>query len=218
MEILELVNKRYSAKKFDPTKKLTEDELSKIEDILRVSPSSINIQPWHFTIVTSEEGKKKIAKSTEDEKNLFNRQKILDASAVIIFSYKTDVDEEYVKHVIDCEDKDGRFKDEEFKNNALNMYMDTTLTHRDVLKDYKFWFEKQVCISAGYFSLAAEVIGINTIIIGGFDPSIVNREFSLNQKGFTSSLLVCIGYGAEDDYNKYLPKSRLPKSEIIDRV
>ena len=60
MELMKTIKWRYSTKKFDPTKKVSSEDLKKIEALLCMSPSSTNVQPWHFVIANTEEGKKKI--------------------------------------------------------------------------------------------------------------------------------------------------------------
>lgn len=44
MDIVKIANSRYSAKRFDSTKKLDEIQISQLEDLLRVAPSSTNLQ------------------------------------------------------------------------------------------------------------------------------------------------------------------------------
>ena len=46
--MLEIARKRYTAKHYDATQPLTDEELDDLLEILRLTPSSINIQPWHF--------------------------------------------------------------------------------------------------------------------------------------------------------------------------
>lgn len=58
MDLTNVLKKRYSTKKFDPTKKISSDNLEKIKDLLQLSPSSTNLQPWHFILATTEHGKK----------------------------------------------------------------------------------------------------------------------------------------------------------------
>lgn len=218
MEILNVLKKRYATKKFDPNRKLTEEQISQLEDILRLSPSSINVQPWHFIVATTDEAKKKIAKSTDGGVFSFNTQRILDSGAVIVFSHKIDINNDYVNHIVDTEDKDGRFLDEETKARTREAYTAFAGKHRDVLNDFKQWSEKQLYINLGNFALSAAALGLDTLIMEGFDSKIIDQEFNLNEKGFASSVLVAVGYSAEDDFNKNLPKSRLPKDEIIERV
>lgn len=57
MTITQAVMQRYSTKSFDPAKKISDEVMNSIKTLLRYSPSSVNIQPWHFIIAASEEGK-----------------------------------------------------------------------------------------------------------------------------------------------------------------
>ncbi len=43
MNIINVLESRYSTKEFDNTKKLTEEQITQIEDLLQLSPSSTNI-------------------------------------------------------------------------------------------------------------------------------------------------------------------------------
>ncbi len=58
MDFLELSKKRFTAKKFDPSKKIPEDDIKKLKEILRLSPSSVNSQPWVFIFGSSDQAKK----------------------------------------------------------------------------------------------------------------------------------------------------------------
>ena len=108
MNVSEVINNRYSTKAFDPNKKISEADFNEIKNMLRMSPSSTNLQPWHFVIAHSEEGKNRIAKSTEGPFH-FNTQKIKDASHVVVFCSRIDADEPHMLKVLEQEDKDGRY-------------------------------------------------------------------------------------------------------------
>ena len=56
MDITEILNNRYSTKEFDPDKKISDKDFQQIKALLQMSPSSINIQPWHFIIADTKEG------------------------------------------------------------------------------------------------------------------------------------------------------------------
>ena len=55
MNILELIEKRYTAKKYNANKEIPQEKIEDIKQILRLTPSSINIQPWKFTFVQNPE-------------------------------------------------------------------------------------------------------------------------------------------------------------------
>ncbi|MDU1904042.1 MAG: nitroreductase family protein [Dysgonomonas sp.] len=57
MNFLELVNKRKSVRQYS-TQELEQEKLDYILECARLAPSACNLQPWHFFVVKSEEGKK----------------------------------------------------------------------------------------------------------------------------------------------------------------
>ncbi|MEP5133634.1 nitroreductase family protein, partial [Nonlabens ulvanivorans] len=62
MNLKEILNWRYTTKEYDVTKKISESDMSEVKNLLRMSPSSVNLQPWHFIIAKTEEGKTRMAK------------------------------------------------------------------------------------------------------------------------------------------------------------
>ena len=217
MDILNVLNTRYSAKEFDNTKKLSEEQIGQLEDLLQLSPSSTNIQPWHFVVATTDEGKKRITKGTQGFFS-FNEQKVLDASAVVIFSSKVDLTAEHLNKVLEKEDADGRFTQKEFKEQNHGARSIFANMHKYDLKDFQHWADKQVYLNLGNFLLGVASLGLDAIAMEGLDLKVLDEEFSLREKGFTSSIVVAVGYHKEGDFNKDLPKSRLSKEEIIERV
>lgn len=217
MDILNVLKERYSTKRFDNTKKLTEEQVEQIEDLLQFSPSSTNIQPWHFIVTNTEEGKKRVSKGTKGFFS-FNESKVLDSSAIVIFASKVDLTEEYLLHVCDQEDKDGRFPQPELKEQNHGARSIFSYMHKFDYKDFQHWADKQVYLNLGNFLLGVAALGLDAVPMEGVDLKILDEEFGLREKGFTSSIVVAVGYHSEDDFNKKLPKSRLPKEEIIERV
>lgn len=217
MDIIEALNNRYSTKEFDPTKKLTDEQLEKVKALLQLSPSSTNIQPWHFVLATTDEGKKRISKSTQGFFS-FNEKKVLDASAVVVFAAKTQLTEEYLNNVLDKEDEDGRYAKPELKKDGAagrKVFVDV---HKYDSKDLQHWNEKQVYLNAGNFLMGLAELGIDAVPMEGFDSKVLDEEFNLREKDFSSVLIVPIGYRSDTDFNAKLPKSRLSLDEIITSI
>ncbi|MFI3174972.1 MAG: oxygen-insensitive NAD(P)H nitroreductase [Bacillota bacterium] len=217
MEIINVLKKRYSTKEFDATKKLTDTQITALEDLLQLSPSSTNIQPWHFVMATTNAGKKRITKGTQGF-FAFNEEKVLDASAVIIFASKVELTESYLQHVTDKENADGRFPKPEFMEQNHGARSIFAHMHQLDYKDFQHWADKQLYLNLGNFLLGVAALGLDAIAMEGFDLKVLDEEFGLREKGFTSSFVVAVGHHKESDFNKDLPKSRLDKSEIIDRI
>ncbi|MGS0724349.1 nitroreductase family protein, partial [Shewanella sp. 30m-9] len=48
------LEKRYTAKRYDATKRVPKEDLAVIYDAMVLSPSSINSQPWKFIVIESD--------------------------------------------------------------------------------------------------------------------------------------------------------------------
>ena len=214
MNIVEVAKARYATKKFDPSKRISDEDFSQIKSLLRFSPSSINSQPWHFMIADSEQGKQRLAKGAEGAYSA-NHPKILDASHVILFCAKTEITDEYLQKITDQEDQDGRFPQAEAKELALKVREFYTDLHRKQWNDVECWTQKQVYLNIGTILLGAGTLGIDAVPIEGVDLGVMNREFDLSSKGLTAVAVVAMGYQAEDDFNAKLPKSRLPEEDLF---
>ena len=94
MNFLELANSRYSTKNYDSSKKISKDKIEDLKKIIRLSPSSINSQPWRFVFVEDEAKKSELASVS-----LFNEEKVRDSSLLVVFYVADDlkVFEEQVK-------------------------------------------------------------------------------------------------------------------------
>jgi nitroreductase / dihydropteridine reductase len=216
MNLTEILNWRYSTKEFNPTKKISNEDFEQVKTLLQMSPSSTNIQPWHFVIADSKEGKERITKGTQGFFQ-FNEQKIKDASHVIIFCARTDADDKYMQHLLDQEEKDGRYPNKEVKQMVFGARNLFTNIHRYDLKDLQHWMEKQVYMNMGSLLIGVATMGIDALPMEGFDLKLIDEEFGLRKKGFTAVGVVSLGYRTESDFNDptKTPKSRLPEEEIF---
>ncbi|ECA7916447.1 oxygen-insensitive NAD(P)H nitroreductase [Salmonella enterica subsp. enterica serovar Chichester] len=217
MDIVSVALQRYSTKAFDPSKKLTAEEADKIKTLLQYSPSSTNSQPWHFIVASTEEGKARVAKSAAGN-HTFNERKMLDASHVVVFCAKTAMDDAWLERVVDQEEADGRFATPEAKaanDKGRRFFADM---HRVSLKDDHQWMAKQVYLNVGNFLLGVAAMGLDAVPIEGFDAEVLDAEFGLKEKGYTSLVVVPVGHHSVEDFNAGLPKSRLPLETTLTEV
>ncbi|MBY5991014.1 oxygen-insensitive NAD(P)H nitroreductase [Ferrimonas balearica] len=214
MNLIDVVHYRYSTKEFDSHRRIPDDQFSQIRALLRFSPSSVNSQPWHFVIASNEAGRKRLSQGTQGLYS-FNEAKVLQASHVILFCARTTIDEAYMLHLLEQEDKDGRFAEPAFKemvHQGRSMFVNM---HRFDFKDAQHWMEKQVYLNMGTILLGAGALGIDAVPIEGMDPKALNEELGLLAKGYSAVAMVALGYRKDTDFNATLPKSRLPESEIF---
>jgi len=218
MDIAHIALTRHTCKAYDPTRRIPAEQVEQLKTLLRHSPSSVNSQPWHFIIASSDASKARIAKATEHPVYAANGPKILNASHVVVFCARTTLDEAQIAAITDQEDRDGRFpnpdgKAAQFKSRSFYVNL-----HRFDFRDSQHWMEKQVYLSLGTLLLGAATLGIDATPIEGFDSRILNEELGLREKGLTSVVLTALGYRSSEDFNAKLPKSRLSAASVISEI
>ncbi len=82
MNFKELCEQRYSVRSYKP-EAIPQEKLDYIMECVRLAPSAVNKQPWHFTIYTNETDKQKI-------QQCYGREWIQEAPAYIVAYALTD--------------------------------------------------------------------------------------------------------------------------------
>lgn len=214
MDTVSLAKRRYTTKAYDAARKIPQATIDALLEQLRHSPSSVNSQPWHFVVADSAEGKARLAKSTVDG-YAYNTPKIVDASHVIVFCTRTEMTEAHLDTLLDQEAADGRFRDEQARagqNQSRRHYVNL---HRFEHKDVQHWMEKQTYLALGTALLGAAAHGLDATPIEGFDSKIMDAELGLREQGYTSVVVLSLGYRSETDFNAGLNKSRLPAAKVF---
>ncbi|WP_284149788.1 oxygen-insensitive NAD(P)H nitroreductase [Escherichia coli] len=200
-----------------PAKNLPRNRPSRSKRYCNTAHPAPTPQPWHFIVASTEEGKARVAKSAAGN-YVFNERKMLDASHVVVFCAKTAMDDAWLKLVVDQEDADGRFATPEAKaanDKGRKFFADM---HRKDLHDDAEWMAKQVYLNVGNFLLGVAALGLDAVPIEGFDAAILDAEFGLKEKGYTSLVVVPVGHHSVEDFNATLPKSRLPQNITLTEV
>ena len=199
MNILELIQKRYTAKSYNPNKTIPQQKIDELKEILRLTPSSINIQPWKFTFVQNPEIKSQLASVS-----MHNTAKINQAQLLIVFSVVDDLDA--FQKVVDNELPEAR-------KNWYNQIKASTPE-----ADLKIWFAKQVYIALGVGLTASAALGLDSTAM----QAIESHKYKEILKMTTHKPLfaLSVGYGSEDDINRLevSPKSRRSIQNIIETI
>ena len=214
MNSARIATTRYTTKAFDPKKKIGAALMEQLQTLLRVAPSSVNSQPWHFVIAASDEGRAKIATATTGP-YAANGPKVVNASHVVVLCVRTELDDAHLARVLEQEESDGRFptaEGKEMQAKGRGFYVNM---HRNELHDTEVWMEKQVYIALGGLLLGAAALEVDATPIEGFDRALLDDALGLAAKGLKSVVMVALGYRREDDFNAGLPKSRLPADELF---
>lgn len=218
MTLSQLAQQRYTAKAYDDSRRLGEADLAQLQTLLQLAPSSVNSQPWHFIFAGSSEAKARIARVGAHEQYAYNGPKIIRASHLVILCVRTDLSEEHLAAVLAQETADGRFADEAARQMGGKVRAGYVALHKEVLQDLPHWMEKQVYIALGSLLLGAATLGIDATAMEGLDFAALDAELGLADKGLRALVAVCLGYHSDEDFNADLPKSRLPKQQVISQI
>lgn len=196
MNFLEIAQKRYATKVYNSEKQIPVEVVEKLKEALRLSPSSINSQPWQFIFVSDKETKQKLAKAS-----YFNEHKVDDASLVVVFA------------VLDDLDKLEAHVNNNLPEGSIAYYNGQVKNLPEA--EIKAWLQNQVYLSLGFFLSASAAMDIDSTPMEGIERDKYDEILKLN--GYKSVLAVSLGYRRADDSNQpsITPKSRLNTEEII---
>ena len=196
MDFLKLAQTRYTTKHYS-SQRVSDEDIAKLKEILRLAPSSINSQPWQFVFISDEATKEAFAKVS-----LTNEERVRKASHLVVFmanSALPSFEEKLTKAATEM----GR----------LGFYQKMQKPKGDV--GLYAWINNQVYIALGFFLSACASMGIDSTPMEG----IVNTEYDklLNEPQYTTLFAVAIGYRDPEDSNQLhlRPKSRLPLEEVV---
>ncbi len=214
---LKSAKNRHSVKAYNPNRKIAADDVAALKELLRLSPSSINIQPWHFIMASSQEAKDRVSKAAYGN-FAYNAPSIQNASQVVVFCCKTGISENDVERIVTQEEKDGRYRSADSKTNRATM-MNNYVKARNDAGTTDAWALNQVYLNLGFFLMGVATMGIDATPMEGIDQAMLDEEFDLAAQGLRACFVVTLGYlDTENDYNAALPKSRLKMGAVLEEI
>jgi nitroreductase len=198
MELKEIVKQRYATKKFDG-KIIDKAKFDDLLEIIRYSPSSLNLQPWRIKVISDPKLKEKLLSAS------YNQTQIMSCSYLLVF----------------CADKDlaGRTKTMEkalIKNGStkdgIKEYMDMIYgSINNMSPDQQLsWAQRQMYLAISNAVNGAKSLGFDSCPMEGFKPEEYSKILKLPDN-LVPTALVTIGYAADTPR----PKFRLPKEEVF---
>ena len=178
---------------FDGTRTIPQETLQQLLKFLRSTPSSTNIQPNHFYVLATDEGKERLATNL-GERFQDNAEKVLNASHTIICTTRADLPESHLEAVFAKERADGRFPEAGKQGLWESMTRDFLNLRNYAYKDVNHWMEKQTYMAVGMTMMAAAELGVEATPLEGFDPSSVDKAFKIREAGHTTTVLLALGY------------------------
>ncbi|MEH6748527.1 MAG: NAD(P)H-dependent oxidoreductase [Maribacter arcticus] len=207
--VLDKLNWRYATKVFDNSKKVSKEDLNILLDAARLSASSYGLQPYHFFVIEDNEVRSKLRKAS------WNQSQITDASYLLVLANKPTFNDSLVDNYIDniVEIRGVSKKDVE---GYSQMIKGALLGLPDEQK--KSWTSDQTYIALGNLMTIAAEMEIDTCPMEGFDKAQYNEILGLNDKNLNASVVLAVGYRADNDETQNYPKVRYSREQIITHI
>jgi nitroreductase len=195
------LNWRYATKKFDSTQKISAENIEIIKESLRLTPSSLGLQPLKFLFIETPELREKLKEKGN------NQSQITDASHLIVICAYKEINHDYIdKHMANTAATRGQEVESlaGFSNHVKNY-----VGSQDAEK-VSSWNSKQAYIALGQLLHTCATLRIDATPMEGFDPAGFDEILELGKDNLQSILVCPIGYRAEDD--KYVQLKKVRKS------
>jgi nitroreductase len=200
-DFMKIMKGRRSIRNYDPSVKISKEEMTEILEEATTAPSSVNAQPWRFLVIESPEGKEKLTKLAK-----FNQSQVTTSSAVIaVFADMNNADylEEIYSKAVDLGYMPQEVKDRQIEALMAHFEQLPAQVNRET-----------ILVDAGLVSmqlmLTARTHGYDTNPIGGYDKENIAEVFGLEKERYVPVMLLSIGKAADEGYASY----RLPVYRI----
>lgn len=199
VEFIDIVRKRYAVRQYKD-EKVPEETIRQLLDIIRYSPSAINLQPWKIKVVSDQATKDALFPAT------FNQQQVRSCSHLLVLCADTDY-----PALIDRYDKAlaASGAPAEMRSFVVNMASD--LSARMTPQEQLQWSREQVHIALGNALNGAYALGLGACPMTAFDPAEYSRILALPPT-VVPTVLVSVGYATDEPP---AAKLRYPLEEIL---
>ena len=209
MELIEGLNWRYATKKFDPDKKISQEELSTIKEAVRLSASSYGLQLYKVLIIEDRELRKKLRTVS------WEQSQITDAAYLFVFCSYSKVKEEHIDEYLQLKSK--------VQNVDIASLADYGKMMKDTMaglsKEVKTqWTARQTYIALGNLLAACSMLKIDACPMEGFKAEEYNEILGLNERGLNASVLATVGHRSVEDANQHQPKVRKSNEDLFEMI
>lgn len=206
MNIINSLEWRYATKKFDPSKKLSAQQIETLKNAFNLTATSFGLQPLKLIVIENKELQEEFVKYC------YYQRQVADASHLLVLCIENDTTTEAINAYFDLE-KEVRGVSEEviskFRNQLVAMYKNKTLEEKQLSATY------QTYIALGNLMTVCAVEKIDNCPMEGFMPEKIDELLNLPAQNLKSILLMPVGFRADDDFMSTMKKVRKPLNETV---
>jgi nitroreductase len=199
-------NWRYATKKFDNSKKISNEDFEKLKEAIRLSPSSYGLQPYKVLIIENPETRAKLQPAS------WGQTQIVDASHLIVFANYTKLDNADIDNYLENISKTRQLPIEAVA--GYGDYMKGAIGPKTD-QEKNIWNQKQTYIALTNLMNAAAELKIDVTPMEGFVPAQYNEILGLDKLNLNAAVVAAVGYRHEEDATQHYKKVRKSKEELF---
>lgn len=192
---------RKSVRVYDESVKISNEEMLEMIQEASIAPSSVNMQPWRFVVVESDEAKAKLKPLIR-----FNTRQN-DSSSAMVLIFGDMMCHEYGEEIYDQAVAEGKMPQE-----VRDQQLAAIIPHYEKLtkQEMNDVVKIDASLAAMQFMLVARAHGYDTNPIGGFEADQLAEAFDLDKERYVPVMILSVGKAAEQGYTSV----RLPAEKI----
>ena len=206
MDIINSLTWRYATKKFDSSKKLSNQQIETLKQAFNLTATSYGLQPIKLLIIKNKEIQRQLVAHS------WNQQQIMQASHLLVICVDTKLDESDVEKYFDRVKEIRNTPDEII--NSFREYLKTTIAGKTI-QDLLSWGKNQAYLALGNLLTVCANEKIDSCPMEGFIPEKYDEILKLKEQDLTSVLVLPVGFRAEDDLMIHQKKVRKKMNEIV---
>jgi hypothetical protein len=196
----EVIKERHSVRKYDPTYKISQEELKDMLSEAIKAPSSSNLQPWRFIVIQDQDTKKEL-------RAIANNQEQVETSSAVIAVLGDSEMYKSVEKVYRSAYEAG-YMDEANMNRLIE---GTNKTYPNAPEEVR---NNIASFDAGLVSMQLMLIakdrGYDTVPMGGFNKELFIKKFNVPDR-FFPIVLISVGKAAAPAFKT----TRLPLEDVL---
>lgn len=208
MELLKALSWRYATKRMNG-QRVPDEKVNTILEAIRLSASSLGLQPYRVIVVDDADLKAKI------HEKACQQPQIVEGSHVLVFAAYKNINEDMVNDYITRIANERGVEVSQLGD--FKQMINGFLSSKSV-QDIVAWNTRQAYIGLGHGLVAAAIQEVDATPMEGFDPNEMDNVLGLGELGLQSVVVLTIGYrDSEKDYLANAQKVRLPMDTFFIR-
>lgn len=209
MHLIDDLKWRYATKKYDASKKVSQENIDRIKKAVQLSASSYGLQPYKVLEIKDPELREALKPIA------WNQSQITDASHLFVFCNYLNVSEENVAHMLQLNAEINGVDLEQLA--GYGDFMNAKMKEKSS-DEMENWTAKQTYIALSNALDACAELKIDSTPIEGFEPEAVNEKLGLRKKGLSAAVILAVGYRHEEDATQHGKKVRKSMETLFEAV